>query len=144
MIKRHSLALLLLSLSLTACDRSPEQPEPKTSADHVSSAAHAASAPMPSTVAIQAQEAPKAINYQAQFEQSDKQISHFMDLLDNPNTSQTQRVQILCVDWPNVYKAEYIPALVHLKPNQFTEAKLLAELKTATDYYKEGSGIVCK
>ncbi|MEQ1143608.1 hypothetical protein [Acinetobacter soli] len=144
MMKRHSLALLLLSLSLTACDRSPEQPEPKTSADHVSSAVHSASAPMRSSEAVQAQKAPKAINYQAQFEQSDKQISHFMDLLDNPNTSQTQRVQILCVDWPNVYKSEYIPALVHLKPNQFNETKLLAELRTATDYYKEGSGIVCK
>ncbi len=96
MMKRHSLALLLLSLSLTACDRSPEQPEPKTSADHVSSAVHSASAPMRSSEAVQAQKAPKAINYQAQFEQSDKQISHFMDLLDNPNTSQTQSASRFC------------------------------------------------
>lgn len=80
----------------------------------------------------------------AEFQASDQKINEFLDKLDNPQTSQTERIRILCHDYPQVYKTQYMPALLMLTPQNNTEAKLLNELKTATDYYKQGFGIQCE
>ncbi len=77
------------------------------------------------------------------FEQSDKKIGEFLDQLDNPETSQEARTQILCKDYPAEYKNEYMPALLQLEPHSYTQGKLLAELKSALDYYKNRFEIDC-
>ena len=77
------------------------------------------------------------------FEQSDKKIGEFLGQLDSPETSQEARVQILCKDFPAEYKSEYMPALLQLEPKQYTQSKLLAELKSALDYYKNKFEIKC-
>ena len=79
----------------------------------------------------------------AKFEQSDKKIGEFLDQLDNPETSQEARTQILCKDYPAEYKNEYMPALLQLEPHSYTQGKLLAELKSALDYYKNRFEIKC-
>ena len=79
----------------------------------------------------------------AKFEQSDKKIGEFLDQLDNPETSQETRTQILCKDYPAEYKNEYMPALLQLEPHAYTQGKLLAELKSALDYYKNKFEIDC-
>ena len=79
----------------------------------------------------------------AKFEQSDKKIGEFLDQLDNPQTSQEARTQILCKDYPAEYKNEYMPALLQLEPHSYTQGKLLAELKSALDYYKNRFEIDC-
>lgn len=79
----------------------------------------------------------------AKFEQSDKKIGEFLDQLDNPETSQEARTQILCKNYPAEYKNEYMPALLQLEPKQYTQSKLLAELKSALDYYKNKFEIKC-
>ncbi|MCR6567837.1 hypothetical protein [Acinetobacter baumannii] len=87
-------------------------------------------------------EAPQ-IDYKAQFEESDRKIGEFLDQLDNSNTPQEVKVKILCHDYPEVYKKQYMPALIKVSPKPYTEEKLLSDLKSATDYYKGTLGIKC-
>ena len=79
----------------------------------------------------------------AQFEQSDEKIGKYLDQLDDPNTTQDIRIQILCKDYPTEYKENYMPALLKLSPTEYSEAKLLKELEIALDYYKNSYEIKC-
>jgi len=36
-----------------------------------------------------------------------------------------------------------MPALIKISPKPYTEEKLLSDLKSATDYYKDAFGIKC-
>ncbi|WP_427834354.1 hypothetical protein [Acinetobacter radioresistens] len=79
----------------------------------------------------------------AEFDQADKKITDFLDQLDHPNTSQERRTQIICKDYPVVYKNEYIPALLKLSPNEYTEPKLLQDMKIALNYYVQKDKVIC-
>lgn len=79
----------------------------------------------------------------AQFEQSDKIIGKYLDQLDDPNTTQEVRIQILCKDYPTEYKANYMPALMKLSPGEYTEGKLIKDLDIALDYYKKKDNVQC-
>ena len=115
-MKTKILITTLLLITLTGCNKQPEQ----------------AAASEPHNAAVT-----------AKFEQSDKKIGEFLDQLDNPETSQEARTQILCKDYPAEYKNEYMPALLQLEPHAYTQGKLLAELKSALDYYKNKFEIDC-
>ena len=78
----------------------------------------------------------------AQFEKSDNRISKFLDRLDDPNTSQDARIQILCKEYPTEYKTNYMPALMKLSPNE-SRIKLLSDLNYTLDYYKSNFNIKC-
>ena len=116
MMKIKILITTLLSITLTGCDKQPEQ---------------AAASEQHNAAVI------------AKLEQSDKKIGEFLDQLENTQTSQEVHVQILCKDFPAEYKSEYMPALLQLEPKQYTQSKLLAELKSALDYYKNKFEIKC-
>jgi len=79
----------------------------------------------------------------AQFEQSDEKISKFLDQLDDPNTPQDARIQILCKDYATEYKTNYMPALMELSPGEYTEGKLIQDLDIALDYYKKKDNVQC-
>ena len=79
----------------------------------------------------------------AQFEQSDEKIGKYLDQLDDPNTPQDVRIQILCKDYPTEYKKNYMPALLKLSPTEYSEVNLLKELEIALDYYKNNYEIKC-
>lgn len=79
-----------------------------------------------------------------QFEQADQKISDFLDQLDDPNTSQERRAQIICKDYPAVYKNEYMPALLKISPSEYTEPQLLQDMKIALDYYIQKDKVICK
>lgn len=79
-----------------------------------------------------------------QFEQADQKISDFLDQLDDPNTSRERRAQIICKDYPAVYKNEYMPALLKLSPDEYTEPQLLQDMKIALDYYVQKDKVICK
>lgn len=80
----------------------------------------------------------------AQFEQSDEKITKYLDQLDDPNTTQEDRIQILCKDYPTEYKTNYMPALMELSPSEYTESKLIKDLNIALDYYKSEFEIKCE
>lgn len=79
----------------------------------------------------------------AQFDASDKKIGEYLDILDDPKASKEEQTKILCENYPNVYESDYMPALLKISPKDDTKEKLLADLKVASDYYKEKLGIKC-
>lgn len=86
---------------------------------------------------------PSSPTITAQFEQSDEKIGKYLDQLDDPNTTQEVRIQILCKDYPTEYKTNYMPALMKLSPDEYTEGKLIKDLGIALDYYKKKDNIQC-
>jgi len=116
-MKTKLLTASLLLIILTGCDKQPEQTASEPSNDPTIT---------------------------AQFEQSDEKIGKYLDQLDDPNTTQDARIQILCKDYPTEYKNNYMPALLKLSPTEYSEVKLLKELEIALDYYKEKNQITCQ
>lgn len=115
-MKIKLLAITLFVITLTGCDKQAEPPTSKQSENPTIT---------------------------AQFEQSDEKISKFLDQLDDPNTSQEVRKQILCRDYPKEYKENYMPALMELSPGEYTEGKLIKDLDIALDYYKKKDNVQC-
>lgn len=113
-----STLILILALIIIGCQKRPEEATASESAKVDTSA-------------------------KVQFRQSDVKISKFLDQLDDPSTSQDIRKQILCVDYPSEYKNNYMPALLQLSPNDYTETKLMKNLDAALNYYKEKDNIHC-
>lgn len=91
----------------------------------------------------QADDIPDNSSVTTQFEKSDTIIGGYLDKLDSPETPQAEQIQILCTDYSAEYKAHYMPALLKLSPQEYTEAKLLKDLDIALAYYKEKLGINC-
>ena len=79
----------------------------------------------------------------AQFEQSNDKIHQFIDQLDDPDTPQDVRIQILYKDYSTEYKTNYLPSLMKLSPGEYTEGKLIKDLDIALDYYKKKDNIQC-
>ena len=115
-MKTKILSTLLLTLSITGCQKQPDQ---------------SASTGTPDPVA------------KAEFEKSDAIISTYLDKLDSAETSQAEMMQILCKDYPTEYKTNYMPALLKLSPTEYTRAQLLKDLDIALDYYKKKDNVQC-
>ena len=79
----------------------------------------------------------------AQFEQSNDKIHQFLDQLDDPDTPQDVRIQILYKDYSTEYKTNYMPSLMKLSPSEYTEGKLINDLDIALGYYKKKNNIQC-
>lgn len=79
----------------------------------------------------------------AQFENSNDKLHQFLDQLDDPNTPQGVRIQILCKDYSPEYRTNYMPSLMKLSPGEYTESKLIKDLDIALDYYKKKDNIQC-
>ena len=118
-MKSKVLAYLLLTLVFTACQKQPEQ-SPLSEPDKMDTTA------------------------KVQFETSDKIINEYLDQLDSSTTPIEEKTKILCKDYPSEYKTNYIPNLLKIAPQNYTEAKLLADLDLALNYYKEKLNISCE
>lgn len=117
-MKTEIALILLFGLIMTGCQKQPEQAATAEPSDD-------------QVVTVQ-------------FEQADQKISDFLDQLDDPDTSQERRAQIICKDYPAVYKNEYMPALLKLSPDEYTEPQLLQDMKIALDYYIQKDKVICK
>lgn len=116
-MKTKILTTLLLTLAFTGCQKQPEDTKTSNGADPVA---------------------------KAEFEKSDAIINTYLDKLDNAETPQAERVQVLCKDYPTEYKTNYMPALLKLSPTEYTRAQLLKDLDIALDYYKNKDNIQCQ
>jgi DNA-binding transcriptional regulator YbjK len=114
MMKNRILITLLISLAISGCQK--QQAESSAEAD---------------------------ANIKAQFEQSDNQLSAYLDKLDSSTISLEERTRILCEDYPKEYKTNYMPALLQLAPQEYTEKDLLTDLDTALNFYKQKASIRC-
>ena len=115
-MKTKILTTTLFLIILTGCDKQPDQAITESSTNQTIT---------------------------AQFEQSDEKITKYLDQLDDPNTTQEVRIQILCKDYPAEYKTNYMSALMKLSPGEYTESKLIKDLDIALDYYKQKDNIQC-
>lgn len=82
-------------------------------------------------------------NIRAQFEQSDNQLSVYLDKLDSSTICMEERISILCNQYPEEYKNNYMPALLQLAPEEYTEKDLLRDLDNALNFYKLKANIQC-
>ena len=68
-----------------------------------------------------------------QLEEADKKISIYLDILDDEKKEKEEKTRILCKDYPELYETQYMPALLKLSPNDYTQEYLKADFKKVTD-----------
>lgn len=78
-----------------------------------------------------------------QLEKADKKISIYFDALEDDKKTKEEKVKILCKDYPYVYETQYMPALLKLSPNEYTQESLKADFKKVSNDYKEKLLIQC-
>lgn len=115
-MKIKILSTLFLTLTITGCQKQPEDTKTSKVADPV---------------------------VKAQFEKSDAIINKYLDQLESPNTTIEDKTRILCKDYPDEYKTNYMPALLRLTAKDYTRSKLLKDLDIALDYYKKKDNVQC-
>lgn len=79
----------------------------------------------------------------AQFKSGDQQIGKMLDDLNNQNVPLDRKREILCNTYPEVYKKQYMPALLKLSPNLYTEEILLRDFEAVISFYEKAFVINC-
>lgn len=86
----------------------------------------------------------KAVSkFTAQVAEADKKIGLYFDVLDNPKTARVQQINVLCKQYPKVFENEYMPALIALEPDNYSEKGLLKDFKIVVQYYSRKLDIQC-
>lgn len=78
-----------------------------------------------------------------EFNEADKKITEYLDILNDPNSNIEVKSKILCKNLPQIYEYEYIPALMKSVPNTYSTNQLLLEQKNMVNYYREKLMIAC-
>ncbi|MDC5226416.1 hypothetical protein OHW46_12390 [Acinetobacter baumannii] len=78
-----------------------------------------------------------------QFMQASEQIDTMLNALENRDISLNQKREILCKTYPEVYKKQYMPALLKLSPNVYTKETLLRDYEAVISFYKKAWSIHC-
>ena len=115
-MKTKIFTTLLLTLSITGCQKEPDQSASTNTTDPIA---------------------------KSQFEKSDAIINKYLDQLESPNTTTEEKTKILCKDYPDEYKTNYMPALLKLAAKDYTRSQLLKDLDIALDYYKKKDNVQC-
>ncbi|MCZ1176802.1 hypothetical protein [Acinetobacter pittii] len=80
---------------------------------------------------------------EAQFMSADQQIGKMLDDLENRDIPLQRKREILCNTYPEVYKKQYMPALLKLSPKVYTEETLLRDYETVISFYKKAFVVNC-
>ncbi|MEI1736139.1 hypothetical protein V8Q08_00790 [Acinetobacter baumannii] len=78
-----------------------------------------------------------------QFMKASEQIDTMLNALENREVSLSQKREILCNAYPEVYKKQYMPALLLLSPNVYTKENLLRDYEAVISFYKKAWSIHC-
>ncbi|MDC4442194.1 hypothetical protein OHV35_02050 [Acinetobacter baumannii] len=78
-----------------------------------------------------------------QFMQSSQQINKMLDALENREVALNVKREILCKTYPEVYKNQYMPALLKLSLNVYTKETLLRDYEAVIGFYKKAWSIHC-
>ncbi|MDV7561932.1 hypothetical protein R4607_03555 [Acinetobacter baumannii] len=78
-----------------------------------------------------------------QFMQSSQQINMMLDAIENPEVALNVKREILCKTYPEVYKKQYMPALLMLSPNVYTKETLLRDYDAVISFYKKTFVVNC-
>ncbi|MDC5647781.1 hypothetical protein OIN78_17020 [Acinetobacter baumannii] len=80
---------------------------------------------------------------EAQFMSADQQIGKMLDDLNSQNVLLDRKREILCKTYPEVYKKQYMPALLKLSPKVYTEETLLRDFEAVISFYKKTFVVNC-
>lgn len=80
---------------------------------------------------------------EAQYLIADQQIGTMLNDLENRNLSLSKKRDILCNAYPEVYKKQYMPALLKLSPNVYTKGTLLRDYEAVISFYKKTFVVNC-
>ncbi|OTU44232.1 hypothetical protein CAT37_09345 [Acinetobacter pittii] len=80
---------------------------------------------------------------EAQFMSADQQIGKMLYDLNNRDVPFQRKREILCKTYPDVYKKQYMPALLKLSPNLYTEETLLRDFEAVINFYKKTFVVNC-
>ncbi|EHU1558471.1 hypothetical protein OHV62_14920 [Acinetobacter baumannii] len=93
--------------------------------------------------AKQTETKPLPPSVEEQFMQSSQQINKMLDALENREVALNVKREILCKTYPEVYKNQYMPALLKLSPNVYTKETLLRDYEAVISFYKKAWSIHC-
>lgn len=91
----------------------------------------------------QAETKPLPPSVEKQFIKASEQIDTMLNALENRDVSLSQKREILCNAYPEVYKKQYMPALLKLSPNVYTKETLLRDYEAVISFYKKAWSIHC-
>ncbi|MDR9622283.1 hypothetical protein ACT44I_12770 [Acinetobacter baumannii] len=91
----------------------------------------------------QAETKPLPPSVEEQFMQSSQQINKMLDALENREVALNVKREILCKTYPDVYKKQYMPALLRLSPNMYTKETLLRDYEAVISFYKKTFVVNC-
>ncbi|MDC5529734.1 hypothetical protein NRA55_18445 [Acinetobacter baumannii] len=91
----------------------------------------------------QAETKPLPPSVEEQFMQSSQQINKMLDALENREVALNVKREILCKTYPDVYKKQYMPALLRLSPNVYTKETLLRDYEAVISFYKKTFVVNC-
>ena len=80
---------------------------------------------------------------EAQFMSADKEIGKMLVDLENRDISLQRKREILCNTYPDVYKKQYMPALLKLSPKAYKEETLLRDFEAVLKFYKKAFVVNC-
>lgn len=86
---------------------------------------------------------PLPLSVEEQFMQASQQIDTMLKALENRDVSLSQKREILCNTFPDVYKKQYMPALLKLSPNVYTKETLLRDYEAVMKFYKKAFVVNC-
>lgn len=78
-----------------------------------------------------------------QFMKASQQIDTMLNALENREVSLKVKRDILCKSYPEVYKKQYMPALLMLSPNVYTKETLLRDYEAVISFYKKTFVVNC-
>ncbi|MDV7369214.1 hypothetical protein [Acinetobacter baumannii] len=78
-----------------------------------------------------------------QFMNASEKIDTMLNALENRDVSLSQKQEILCKTYPEVYKKHYMPALLKLSPNVYTKETLLRDYEAVISFYKKTFVVNC-
>ncbi|MDC4459908.1 hypothetical protein NQ653_01160 [Acinetobacter baumannii] len=91
----------------------------------------------------QAETKPLPPSVEEQFIKASQQIDTMLKALENREVSLSQKREILCKTYPEVYKKQYMPALLKLSPNVYTKETLLRDYEAVISFYKKTFVVNC-
>jgi len=91
----------------------------------------------------QGENKPLPPSVEEQYLTSNQEIGNMLDALNNHDVPIEEKREILCKTYPEVYKNHYMPALLKLSPNHYTEETLLRDFEAVIKFYKQAWSIKC-
>ncbi|MFX7242944.1 hypothetical protein ABTI79_19830, partial [Acinetobacter baumannii] len=74
---------------------------------------------------------------------SNQEIGKMLDALNNHDVPIDEKREILCKTYPEVYKKQYMPALLKFSPNVYSKETLLRDYEAVISFYKKAWSIHC-